>query len=422
MIEAASSSSDSILVLRGLLSLSDGDVGEILSQVGRDIRVLDLRSTLVSPQILYEVANSCPGLDAVLLEDDVLDPGVDDAEALSFLHPLVEDHPTLPSLLPALGVFVESYGPGEPSGYSLDDVVLLIEEDALDPNSQVLLPPPSLAPGEPAGDALFSVSNVAAVVVRPTPGEEEDEIGGSEAHGWLGCLRAVLSAQSNLVKLELFDVELDLDDVPLVLEAVTSPPLASSLTRLSLEMNSIGDGGIRELVGNGALASLPSLLWLNLNCTDCGVEGAKAIGSFVHGGCSITSLSLYANERIGDAGVEALVRAASGGKRKGGKASGDRLLGSLDLGACDIGSPGLKCLVNSPLVVSPMYPLRVLRLNGNVIDDAGATSLASALSAGATTSLTSVDLISNELTDAGVQALSVAASSLPLFSHGGLLV
>jgi Ran GTPase-activating protein (RanGAP) involved in mRNA processing and transport/predicted Ser/Thr protein kinase len=192
----------------------------------------------------------------------------------------------------------------------------------------------------------------------------------------------------------------------------------STLTRLDLHDNKIGDAEAKEL--SAALKDNRTLTSLHLGNNKIGDAGAIALGTALKDNRTLTALHL-GNNKIGDAGAIALGTALKDnhrltilnlGNNKIGDAGTKELsialtvngtLTALDLSSNQIDNAGAGAL---GAALKDNRTLTILNLGNNQIGDSGAKGLSIALTANRT--LTALDLISNQIGDEGAIALSVA--------------
>jgi hypothetical protein len=223
--------------------------------------------------------------------------------------------------------------------------------------------------------------------------EREDELRAAEraeALEWLhsqGLGSDLLTASYvNLEKRGLIDGHMA--GVALLLKVNTS------LNRLDLDNNTIGDAGIVLLAP--LFKSMASLKTLWLSCNKIGDAGAAALAPAFKSMASLNVLRLDHNQ-IGDAGAAALAPAFKS------MAS----LNRLDLDNNQIGNKGAAAL--APAFKS-MASLEKLYLYDNKIGDSGAAALAQAFPS--MVSLEILSLYNNKIGDSGAVALATALPSM----------
>jgi len=246
-------------------------------------------------------------------------------------------------------------------------------------------------------------------------------------------LANALSGNRVLVRLDLKDCALLPEDVKLLGECISTKAKgggAPALEELDLSNTQLHLDGLESIVkGIGTLSAF-KILWLQDN--QLPAQAGLCIGKVMRSRPGLTELYAAGND-LGDCGVAAIGGAIAADTRKS-RNQADFSLKVLDLSRNDVGCEGLGGLLRGLATVaslkraaaheagnqerygkedvvntsSLMCPLQVLRVEGNLIADLGATKLADMLGQTGDYSFIELDLGNNRIGSEGVAALCSA--------------
>ena len=211
-------------------------------------------------------------------------------------------------------------------------------------------------------------------------------------------LSTALTANSILSHLDLSNNGIGVDGASSLSTALTAN---SILSHLDLSYNGIGVNGASSL-STALNKNSSALISLKLRGNMIGNEGASSLSTALTANSILTHLDLSRNG-IGDDGVSSLSRALTANSS----------LTHLDLSYNGIGDDGASSL--STALNKNSSALISLKLRGNLIKEAGVSSLSRALTANS--SLIHLDLSTNFIHDDGASSLSTALTANSSLTH-----
>lgn len=269
---------------------------------------------------------------------------------------------------------------------------------------QRLGPPMATAVADADGDEQ-EAAKLLATVLRERPSLTFADVSGNDlgASGdaeALQALGAALGAHRALTSLHASGAGIGPAGARAFAAALAAPTTALRFLTLSGNGN-VGDEGARAVAQ--ALGAARVIEGLELDSCGIGPEGAAALGAALQSNRSLTSLSLSGNN-IGNAGVRALAEPLGGGSC-GGRSSRPCRLAHLVLWCCGCGDAGASSLAQA-LSSAGGCPLTSLSLHDCGVTAAGAAALAGALKANA--ALGALRLTAGAIGDAGAAAFAGA--------------